>query len=707
MKSGLSPYSTYTPEELTRDQAIQELAYLEKQIRYHNERYHRDDAPEISDAAFDALMHRNTTIEKLFPDCVRADSPSIKVGAPISDIFTKAAHLEPMLSLDNAFCAEDLQTFITRIQRFLNTDTSYDCVVEAKYDGLSVALRYEQGVLVRGTTRGDGRVGENVTPNVRTINTIPHTLRTATPPPVIEIRGEVFMNRHDFIELNTRRTAATEPVFANPRNAAAGSLRQLDERITASRPLTFVAYSWVEPEKNTTTSTQRALLDQLQTWGFPICPLTRVCHTKEAIMRRYAEMGEKRADLPFEIDGLVVKINNLDIQRRLGSVGRSPRWAIAIKFPAEQGITRITAITIQVGRTGVLTPVATLEPIGIGGVVVQRASLHNADEIARKNLFVGARVIVQRAGDVIPQVVGLSQSSDTHKHPDSPVFQMPHECPVCQSPIHKDPQKVAYRCTGGLRCGAQRLGRFIHFISKGGFNIDGFGERHVKDFIDRSLIATPADIFTLRSQQTATLTPLAHLPGWGVTSAQNLFAAIDDARHVPFNRFIYALGIPSVGERTAKLLAQRYETPEYLAELFDQLITSETAHRAAEDLMSIDGIGEAVCGDVRTFWAEPSNKKLFQDLCTHVTVKPHTQISHTTELAGKTIVFTGTLKHHTRAEAKTIAERMGLTVGSSVSTQTHFVVVGEAPGSKAKKAHELGITISEDAWLALIRTHDS
>lgn len=699
MTKARSPLMDIDVTALSPEQAADELADLAHLIRYHNHKYHTQDAPEISDGEFDALMRRNTAIEERFPELVREDSPSQQVGAQVSAKFEKAAHIEPMLSLDNAFSAEDMQDFVKRLQRFLNTSADFDFLVEPKYDGLSMALRYENGTLVRGTTRGDGTTGENVTPNVLTIKNIPQKLDTPTPPSVVEIRGEVFMNRHDFVSLNEQRAVAGEDQFANPRNAAAGSLRQLDSRITAKRPLRFVAYGCVGLATSA-FATQQDLVTQLETWGFHTSELTTHCMNLDQIIETYEAMLARRPDLAFEIDGLVVKLNSIANQQRLGSVGRSPRWAIAMKFPAEQGITRINDITVQVGRTGVLTPVAELEPIGIGGVVVQRATLHNADEIKRKNLFVGARVVIQRAGDVIPQVVRLAEVATESAHE----FVFPTTCPVCQSPVHKDPEKVAHRCTGGLRCEAQRLGRFVHFVSKGAFNIDGFGERHVADFLKRGLVETPADLFTLRARQADTPTPVAKLPGWGEKSAQNLFAAIEAAREITFGRFIYALGIPSVGERTAKLLAQRFETPETLATLFDRLVANDPS--AITELTDIDGLGHAVCDDIQVFWAEDSNRRLYKELCAQVTVKAPAARASDSTFAGQTVVFTGTLVRQTRSEAKAVAERLGFNVGSSVSSKTTYVVVGDSPGSKAKKAAELGVTIlSEDAWHTLIKPH--
>ncbi len=694
--------------QLSVDQAVSELAELARLIAYHNARYHTDDSPEISDADFDALMGRNREIERHFPEHRRDDSPSHTVGSHVSEKFTKATHLEPMLSLDNAFNAEDMHDFAKRLQRFLNVSEGFDYVVEPKYDGLSLALLYENGVLVRGTTRGNGTIGENVTSNVRTIANIPHRFTGDSPPKRVEIRGEVFMHRHDFITLNKQRAARGEDVFANPRNAAAGSLRQLDSAITAQRPLRFVAYGCVDDTRGNTqppVNTQRELIDRLATWGFHVSELSQHCHDVDDILAVYDDILRQRPDLPFEIDGLVVKLNAIAMQKRLGHVGRSPRWAIAIKFPAEKGITRINAITIQVGRTGVLTPVAELEPIGIGGVMVQRATLHNADEIVRKNLCTGAQVIVQRAGDVIPQVVGrvpekaekTNQNSNVH----TSVFAFPAQCPVCQSPVHKDPERVAHRCTGGMRCEAQRVGRFIHFVSKAGFNIDGFGERNVADFLTREIVRTPADLFTLHALQPATLTPIAKLPGWGAKSAAKLFDAIEVARNVSFDGLIYALAIPSVGTRTATLLAKQYPTPSALSEIFDRLVANDSS--AEESLTNIDGLGTAVCDDIRLFWAEESNRALFHDLIPHVKLLAPAQQATTSHFAGKTVVFTGSLVQQTRSEAKAIAQRLGFTVGSSVSGKTNYVVIGDAPGSKAKKAKDLGVDVlDEDAWHALI-----
>ncbi len=685
-------------DELNLMEAQYELAQLAKEIAHHRKLYYQKDAPEISDAAFDALMQRNEAIEKQFPNLKRKDSPTDKVGAEPAQGFAKVAHIVPMLSLDNAFTAEDVSDFVDRIRRFLGLDaeTPVPLAAEPKIDGLSANLLYEDGVLVQGATRGDGAVGEDITANLRHVAGLPQKLKDGNHPARIEIRGEVYMSKSGFLQLNAAQEAAGKPVFANPRNAAAGSLRQLDANITKSRPLQFFAYAFgaVEGLQKRPTS-QHGLNEQLVAWGFSVNPRRRVAHDLDETLAFYGAMQDDRATLDYDIDGVVYKVDRIDWQERLGFIGRAPRWAIAHKFPAEQANTILNAITIQVGRTGVLTPVAELEPVNVGGVMVSRATLHNEDEIKRKDIRVGDRVIVQRAGDVIPQIVAVL---DADRKGRGPEFQFPQTCPVCGSHVERVPGEAATRCTGGLICPAQAVERLRHFVSRMAFDIDGLGGKHIEAFFSDQLIKSPADLFRLKDKRAR----LLEREGWGELSVDNLLRAIEARREISLERFIYALGIPQIGEETAKLLARHYVTVDAWRDAM--IAAKDEASAAYLDLATISRVGPSIRADLIDFFDEKHNRDVLADLTGFVTVQPYKapQVADS-KIAGKTIVFTGSLEQMTRNEAKARAEALGAKVAGSVSKNTDYLVAGADAGSKAAKAKELGVTVlTEMEWLELI-----
>jgi DNA ligase (NAD+) len=686
--------------ELTRDQAIKELERLARLISYHDQRYFQLDAPEISDAEYDALVLRNYQIEAMFPDLRRPDSPSRRIGASPAKGFKKVKHRSPMLSLENAFSEEDILDFLDRIRRFLSlpSGTPIEMVAEPKIDGLSAALHYQNGKLRLAATRGDGSEGEDVTENVRTISDVPEQL-VGDFPESLEIRGEVYMCREDFFRLNQQRVAEGDPEFANPRNAAAGSLRQLDPRVTARRPLKFFAYAF-DALSGGKVNQQIEVIELLRQWGFSVAKEIQLCRTHEEVLAFYQSLQGCRSDLPYDIDGVVYKVNNLQWQKRLGSIGRTPRHSIAHKFAAEQAETVVEEISIQVGRTGVLTPVANLRPITVGGVVVSRATLHNADEILRKDIRVGDHVIVQRAGDVIPQVVCAVIGK---RLPISQPFEFPTHCPVCGSQVVQTTGEVARHCSEGLTCPAQAVERLKHFVSRNAFDIEGLGARHIEAFYQDHLIRNPVDIFSLEQRDQTSLTPLRCREGWGIQSATNLFEAINRRRKISLNRFIYALGIPQIGEVTAKLLARHYQTYEQWKH---QLLAAAYGQdEAFQDLLQLDGIGASMAADLLYFFKQPHNIEVLEGLEQHLTIEPYRNEQVTSSpIMGKTIVFTGTLVTMSRAEAKSMAERLGAKVAGSVSKKTDLVVVGADAGSKAKAAVELGVkVISEDDWLALSR----
>ena len=695
-----APLRLRAVEDLTAEQAAEELAALATEIAAHDRAYYQQDAPIVSDAEYDALRLRNAAIEARFPALVREDSPSRKVGAPAAAGFAKIEHARPMLSLANAFTEADLIEFVEGVRRFLrelrdDPGASLAIMAEPKIDGMSISLRYERGRFTVGATRGDGYIGENVTANLRTLKDIPYRLSGAPDvPDILEVRGEVYMTRADFAALNERQRQAGGKIFANPRNAAAGSLRQLDPGITATRPLRFFAYAWGEISAPIAT-THHDFLRRLEGFGLPVNPQARLCRDVEAMLAFYREIGDRRASLSYDIDGVVFKVDRLDWQERLGYVSRAPRWAIAQKFAAEKARTRLKAIRVQVGRTGTLTPVADLEPVTVGGVVVSRATLHNEDEIARKDVREGDTVVVQRAGDVIPQVVGIVPEE---RPTDAAPFRFPGHCPECGSLAVREPGEAARRCTGGLICPAQAVERLKHFVSRNAFDIDGLGERHIVAFRRDGLLQGPADIFRLRDKAEV----IRKREGWGDKSVANLLGAIEARRRIPLDRFIYALGIRQVGEATARLLARHYRSLNAWRE--GMTAAADPVSDAYRELDSIDGIGPSVAADIVAFFAEPHNLAVLDDFGREVRVENFSAPSRAgSPLAGKTLVFTGTLETMTRGEAKARAEALGATVAASVSSRTDYVVIGADAGAKATKARDLGVaTLSEADWLGMV-----
>jgi len=695
-------------DALDKKAAGRELARLAQDIAYHDARYHGEDDPEITDADYDALRRRNSEIEDRFPDLVRSDSPSKRVGSAPASGFGKVRHAVAMLSLSNAFDDEDVADFVDRVRRFLGLDDSHSIAVtaEPKIDGLSISLRYEKGGFVQAATRGDGAIGEDVTANVRVITSIPEKLKGRGVPDVLEVRGEIYMAPDDFADLNARQQKAGKKEFANPRNAAAGSLRQLDVSVTKLRPLKFFAYAWGEVSKAPKAS-QYDMCQAFASWGLPVnSDMVRVTSIDE-MLAYYANIEKRRAKLGYDIDGVVYKVDDLALQDRLGFVSRSPRWAIAHKFAAEQAITVLNDIDIQVGRTGALTPVAKLQPITVGGVVVSNASLHNADEIARKDVRVGDTVVVQRAGDVIPQVVSVLLDK---REKSSTPYKFPTTCPACGSPAVQDTddesskKDVVRRCTGGFICPAQTIERLRHFVSRNAFDIDGLGDKNIGAFFELNLIRTPDDIFNLEQNDKAQDLRLKDRDGWGAQSVAKLFAAIDARRTIALDRFIFALGIRHVGETTARVMARVYGSADLWADAM--IAAGDGAESAAYlDLIGIDGIGETAADAVVAFFQDQRNAEIVSALLKAITTEPLDEVASQSPVSGKTVVFTGTMEKMTRSEAKDRAERLGAKVSGSVSKKTDYVVAGSDAGSKLKKAEALEVTVlSEDEWLALIST---
>ncbi|GBR11860.1 NAD-dependent DNA ligase LigA [Acetobacter oeni] len=681
-------------EALSKAQAATELARLAELIARLNEAYHGRDAPEVPDAEFDMLRRRNEAIEARFPTLIREDSPSVQVGAAPDGAFGKHRHLVPMLSLDNVFGAEEFEAFVGKAVRFLGLDeaqaAALQFVGEPKIDGLSISLTYEKGRFVRGTTRGDGTVGEDVTANLKTLRDLPLRLKGEAPE-LIEIRGEVFLGKAVFLAINEAQEAAGEKGFANPRNAAAGSLRQLDPKVTAKRPLSLFAYAMGAASAPVATS-HWAYLERLKAWGFTVNPLSTLLAGKAEAEPFFERMARDRAALDYDIDGVVYKIDDLVLQERLGFAGRAPRWAIAWKFPAEQAVTRLLSIEVQVGRTGALTPVAHLEPVNVGGVLVARATLHNEDEIARKDVRVGDLVKVQRAGDVIPQILGVVPEPGRER---SAPFVMPGHCPVCGAMAERPEGEAIRRCEGGLTCPAQVVERLIHFVSRLAFDIDGLGDRSIREFHEAGLVRAPGDIFRLRTHEAE----IAGREGWGALSARNLVRAIEARRVIPLSRFIYALGIRRVGESNAKLLARHYGS--YAIWTAQMRAAAVIGSEARQELGEITGIGGAIADEIVAFFAEPHNRATLEDLLGQITVESE-RAGGDGKLSGKVIVFTGSLSTMTRPEAKATAERLGAKVTDSVSKKTDLVVLGAEAGSKARKAAELGIdTLDEAGWREL------
>ncbi|WP_368346395.1 NAD-dependent DNA ligase LigA [Pelagovum sp. HNIBRBA483] len=698
-------------ETLTEAEAAQELAELAEKLGAANLAYHRDDAPEISDAAYDALKARNAALEARFPKLKRADSPSEQVGAPLAEGFGKVRHAVRMLSLANAFDDEDITDFDARIRRYLNLadDAPLTYTAEPKIDGLSLSLRYENGTLVQAATRGDGSEGENVTENARTIADIPQKIEGA--PELLEVRGEVFMSHADFEALNTRHAAQGGKTFANPRNAAAGSLRQLDPEITRARPLSFFAYAWGALSAPL-ADTQSGAIARLAAMGLRTNPLTKRCEGPMELLAHYGEIEQQRATLGYDIDGVVYKVDVLALQGRLGFRSTTPRWAIAHKFPAELAWTRLDAIDIQVGRTGALSPVARLSPVTVGGVVVSNATLHNEDYIAGmdstgapirdgRDIRIGDWVQVYRAGDVIPKIkdVDLSQ-----RPADAAPYSFPETCPECGSEAIREPGDSVRRCTGGMACPAQAIEKLKHFVGRTAFDIDGLGARQIEMFFhDESLpIREPADIFTLEARDAKNLAKLRNRDRFGEKSTANLFAAIDEKRRIPLARVIFALGIRHVGENAANLLANHYSSWTAFAAALDQIEIGAGAEW--EELISIDGVGAVMATSLVTAFRQEAERAVIDRLVAELDIQDaEARNTDGSPVAGLTVVFTGTLEKMTRAEAKARAEALGAKVAGSVSAKTDLVIAGPGAGSKAKKAEDLGVElIDEDAWLALI-----
>ncbi|MBB4111216.1 DNA ligase (NAD+) [Rhizobium sp. BK226] len=708
-------------DTLTIEEAAAELERLAKEIAHHDALYHGKDRPEISDADYDALKRRNDALEARFPELIREDSPSRHVGAAPSVTFSPVVHARPMLSLDNTFSQEDVQDFVAGVYRFLGRlpDQSIAFTAEPKIDGLSMSIRYENGRLVTAATRGDGTTGENVTANIRTIAEIPNELPKGVPA-VVEIRGEVYMAKSDFLALNRQMEAEGKQTYVNPRNTAAGSLRQLDAKVTASRKLKFFAYAWGEMSEMP-ADTQFAMVQTFRDWGFPVNPLMKRLNSVADILAHYDEIGLERPDLDYDIDGVVYKVDSLELQQRLGFRSRSPRWATAHKFPAEQAFTEVEKIEIQVGRTGALTPVARLKPITVGGVVVTNATLHNEDYIKgignsgerirpeEHDIREGDTVIVQRAGDVIPQILDVVMEK---RAADARPYEFPKTCPVCGSHAVREVNEKTgkmdsvRRCTGGFICRAQATEHLKHFVSRNAFDIEGLGSKQIDFFFeneDPSLqIRTAPDIFTLEERQQQSLTKLENIDGFGKVSVGKLYAAINERRSIALHRFIYALGIRHVGETTAKLLARSYGT--YAAFETGMREAETLAGDAWNDLNAIEGIGEVVARAIVEFYKEPRNVEVITRLIEEVTPEEAEQpVTAGSPVAGKTVVFTGSLEKFTRDEAKARAESLGAKVAGSVSKKTDIVVAGPGAGSKLDKARELGVqTMDEDEWLALI-----
>jgi DNA ligase (NAD+) len=677
-----------------------EYAALTAELAEHDRRYYTEDAPTISDGEYDKLRRRLEALEGEHPEFVTAASPSKKVGAAPSEKFAKVRHKVAMLSLGNIFADSEVEEFCTRVRRFLGLkpEDALAMTAEPKIDGLSCSLRYEYGVLVQAATRGDGQEGEDVTVNVKTIGEIPHELK-GKPPGILDIRGEIYMTKDGFAGVNKRQAEAGKPLFANPRNSAAGSLRQLDPTITAARPLRFFAYAWGEATKPP-ADTQMGMVKAFKAFGLPTNPMTVLCQTPEEMLAQYRKIEAERATLPYDIDGVVYKVDSIALQQRLGFVSRTPRWAVAHKFPAERATTELLKIEIQVGRTGSLTPVARLKPVTVGGVVVTNATLHNADEIERLGVREGDTVRIQRAGDVIPQIVEVVGDHPRGAKP----YEFPTKCPVCDSDVVQeiDPktgrQDVVRRCSGALVCPAQAKERLKHFCARDAMDIEGLGDKQIEAFYDEGLIKTPADIFKLAAHETA----LLNREGYGETSVRNLLASIDARRKPEVNRLLAALGIRHVGRINATKLARHYGTFEAIREAAKAAAAPDSEGRA--ELISIDGLGAVAAEALADFFAEKGNDDAVAELLAQVEPVELPPVATTSPIAGKTVVFTGSIERMTRDEAKAQAERLGAKVSGSVSAKTDIVVAGPGAGSKLKKAAELGLEVlSEDDWLARIK----
>ena len=685
-------------KNITEIEAAQQLEFLAKEIEKADIAYYQNDAPYLDDAQYDKLRRLNDALEAKFPHLIRENSPSKRVGALVKGEFKKVELKVPMLSLADIFSPEELKDFIQSVKRFLNSSDDIVFTSEPKMDGLSFSALYLNGIFSRGSTRGDGKIGEDITENLKVIKGFPLYLEKDVPER-FEVRGEVFMSKEDFLALNTKNEAENKKTFANPRNAAAGSLRQLDAKITKERNLSFIVYTWGEIS-DIRWNSQEEFLNYVASLGFPVNPYNKICHNDKELMDSFDSLMMQRSSLPYDIDGIVYKVNDLELQKRLGFLTRTPRWAIAHKFPAEQAITRLNNIRVQVGRTGALTPVADLEPINVGGVLVSHATLHNEDEIKRKDIRIGDMVVIQRAGDVIPQVVAVLKDKRTE---DLSEFQFPHFCPECGAHAIREEDEAVRRCTGGLSCPAQAVERLKHFVSREAFNIEGLGDKVIEDFYIEGIIKTPFDIFTLEQRNQPTdlfsSTPSLELEkreGWGTKSVKKLFEAIEKSKNISLQKFIYALGIRQVGAATAYLIARHYHS-------FNSFMNA-MIQKDLQLLISIDGVGPAMAKDIVEFFNEEHNLFIIRELLKVVHVEDFEGIENTnSEIFGKTVVFTGTLTSLTRNEAKSKALAFGAKVAGSVSAHTDYVIAGENAGSKLSKAQELGVKIiSEDDFIKII-----
>jgi len=694
----------FSVSDLSAKQAKAEHARLHAELTEHDKRYYQQDAPTVTDAEYDALRKRYGDIEQRFPDLCRLESLTLKVGVAPTGRFAKIRHAVPMLSLDNAFSEEDVTRFVERIRRFLKLDADEPLVftAEPKIDGLSMSLRYADGKLINAATRGDGAEGEDVTTNIKTLKDVPQQLKGKNIPAIAEVRGEVYMTKADFLALNERQKAAGHELYVNPRNTAAGSLRQKDASITASRPLRFFAYAWGQMSEMP-AQTHSGMVKWLAGCGFKTNPLSKLCRSAEELLAFHHEIGLARAKLDYDIDGVVYKVDRLDWQERLGFVSRSPRWAVAHKFPAEQATTLLKDIEIQVGRTGALTPVAKLEPVGVGGVIVQNATLHNADEIARLDVRIGDTVTIQRAGDVIPQVLGVV----LEKRPKgTKEYEFPKKCPCpLHTPVVREinsagEEGVRFRCSGEFACPFQKTEHLKLFVSRGAFDIDGLGAKQIDYFFEQGWIKEPADIFTLEARNGKQF-KLEEVEGYGPTSVGNLFAAIRGRREISLERFIYALGIRHVGETTARALARGYGTWEAFHDAAVAVARGDDETRAEMD--ALDQIGDTVIDALAAYFKEKHNRDIVERLTKQVRIQEAEKPASNTVVAGKTVVFTGALEKMTREEAKAMAERLGAKTAGSVSKKTDYLVAGPGAGSKLDKAREAGVTVlTEDEWFELV-----
>ncbi|MCC8483737.1 MAG: NAD-dependent DNA ligase LigA [Rickettsia endosymbiont of Labidopullus appendiculatus] len=682
-------------EQLSELEAKDLLKQLANKIEKYNKAYHQEDAPVISDAEYDQLFNLNLELEKKFPHLILENSPTKQIGSSVAEKFLKVTHIHPMFSLSNAFDSEDVSEFINRIKNFLRLDSFPPIFCEPKIDGLSFSATYENGILTKAATRGDGFIGEDITENIKTIKNFPHAI-VATPA-ILEVRGEVYINKQDFLLLNQAQELSKKDKFANPRNAAAGSLRQLDPNVTAIRPLGYFVYA-VGNVSSKIADSQDILLDKLKELEFIVNNIGKLAHSEDEMKSFYEYLNSSREELPYEIDGVVYKLNDFALQQRMGFIARSPRFAIAHKFPAIIGQTKLINITLQVGRTGVLTPVAELEPLSIGGVRVSRATLHNYQEIIRKDIRINDYVFLQRAGDVIPQITAVDF---TKRSSESPKIDMPKLCPSCGSQLHYNQETIIIRCDNGLNCPAQNYERICHFTSKNALDIDGLGKKQIEFLLEKSLIENPVDIFYLQNNNEKNLVKLENMVGWGRKSVENLFANIDKAKTISLNRFIYSLGIRHIGEQTAKLLAREFQNYNNFITAMESLLKGEQP--IYQRLNDLEGIGDKILLDIIDFFDIKENLQIIQQLSKILNIQDHNQQTTKTALSGKIVVFTGSLLTLSRAEAKSQAEKLGAKVASSVSSTTDLVVAGSDAGSKLKKAKELGINIiDEDEWQKLV-----